>query len=194
MLEVLEVMRCVRLCMLEVVEGGQAQFRSFEISIVTVFSLQSATSYWPIEGKTLSVTFDQRTLFPTSQMNRLPYQLPCHRLDAPCRIETKWQRPEEDDIRQSPGGLEQKAGLRTHDIRFLQQNASVLIRWRGRSSSFRLLHSSLLKLDFIRSLNLRAPACRGNSTIRTRTVVRKAHCSRLGVDYRGEIGGEHAVN
>ena len=175
-------------------ESGQAQFRGFEISIVTVFSLQSATSYWPIECKTLSVTFDQRTLFPTSQMNRLTYQLPCHRLDAPCRIETKWQRPEEDDIRQSPGGLEQKAAYVLMIFASCNKTQCVLIRWRGRSSYFRLLHSSLLKLDFIRSLNLRAPACRGNSTIRTRTVVRKAHCSRLGVDCRGEIGGEHGVN
>jgi hypothetical protein len=32
-------------------------------------------------------------------------------------------KPEEDDIRQSPSKLEQKAALRTHDICFLQQNA-----------------------------------------------------------------------
>ena len=61
-LEVPDVMRCVLLCILEAVEGGfclletpevirclleafggWAQFRGFEISIVAVLSLQSAT-------------------------------------------------------------------------------------------------------------------------------------------------------
>ena len=40
-LEVLVVMRCMLLCMLEAVEGGLS--RDFEISSMEVFSLQSAT-------------------------------------------------------------------------------------------------------------------------------------------------------
>ena len=39
----LEVMRCMLLCMLDAVESGLS-FRDFEISIVAVFSVQTATS------------------------------------------------------------------------------------------------------------------------------------------------------
>ena len=44
LLEVPEAMRCVLLCTMEAVERC-AHFRGFEISIVAVFSLQSATSF-----------------------------------------------------------------------------------------------------------------------------------------------------